>query len=96
MPAPSLALPRLCLPLQVHAAAGLKSLLSASSGVQLSQHAHASLTATWQPHVGMGLQVRRTRGGRCMGVAAVVGVVVLKNTRSASFSGPQMLCRCRG
>lgn len=42
---------------ELHAAAGLKTLLTASSGVQLSQHAHASLTATWQPQAGMGLQV---------------------------------------
>lgn len=50
---------------ELHAAAGLKTLLSASSGVQLSQHAHAGLTATWQPQMGMGLQVgTAARDGR--------------------------------
>ena len=46
---------------------GLKTLLSATSGVQLSQHAHASLTATWQPNMGMGLQVRLWDAWGCKG-----------------------------
>ncbi len=56
---------KVCLPtvstdyttLDVNAAVGLKSLFSVSSGVQLSPHAQANLTATWQPDEGVGLQV---------------------------------------
>ncbi|RMZ52146.1 hypothetical protein APUTEX25_001536 [Auxenochlorella protothecoides] len=47
--------------LDVNAAVGLKSLFSVSSGVQLSPHAQANLTATWQPDEGVGLQLVTTR-----------------------------------
>lgn len=42
--------------LQVHGAVGLRTLLSAQHSVQLTPESSASLVASWQPHVGLGLQ----------------------------------------
>jgi len=43
------------------ASAGLRSLLSAQAGFQLSQHASASIAASWNPKSGAGLQFVTTR-----------------------------------
>ncbi len=40
--------------LELHAAAGLRQLLSVQHSVRLSEHSGASLIATWQPQVGGG------------------------------------------
>lgn len=53
-PSPTDLLPLL---LQVHGAVGLRSLLSVQHSVQLSPESSASLIASWQPNMGMGLQV---------------------------------------
>ncbi|KAK9804851.1 hypothetical protein WJX72_008677 [[Myrmecia] bisecta] len=47
--------------LEVHAMAGLKSLVSVQSTRQLSQYSSASLAASWQPGGGVGLQLLTTR-----------------------------------
>jgi DnaJ family protein C protein 11 len=41
---------------EVHGAVGLRTLLSAQHSVQLTPESSASLVASWQPHVGLGLQ----------------------------------------
>lgn len=41
---------------QVHGAVGLRTLLSAQHSVQLTPESSASLVASWQPNVGLGLQ----------------------------------------
>ena len=41
---------------QVHGAVGLRTLLSVQHSVQLTPESSASLIASWQPHVGPGLQ----------------------------------------
>lgn len=47
--------------LELHAAAGLKSMVSIQSTVQLSQQSSASLISTWQPKSGLGLQFVTSR-----------------------------------
>jgi hypothetical protein len=47
--------------LDLHAALGLQTLLSAQHSVQLSPVASATLAATWQPRVGAGVQFTTTR-----------------------------------
>lgn len=46
---------------EVQAVVGLQTLVSATSSVQLSRHAAASITATWQPGLGPGLQFETSR-----------------------------------
>lgn len=44
--------------LQLTGAVGLRTLLTAQHTVQLSPDSTASLVASWQPNVGVGVQVR--------------------------------------
>ena len=43
------------------AAAGLKSLVQVASTRQLGQHSTATLATTWQPDLGLGLQLSTAR-----------------------------------
>jgi DnaJ family protein C protein 11 len=83
--------------LELHAAAGLKSLVSLSSSVALSEAAGASLVATWQPSAGPGLQLVTSRqlseawAGELSWVvgpraAAGVAVGLTRRTEAASVS----------